>query len=103
MNLQLKNGGYTIEDMFVIEHHKKLVQNEKKKIEKENKELQECTFKPDISPSTSSLAVINKKPKIALRAPTKTQYLKTQYTQNSFISQQKEQLSKSKIFPQKSR
>lgn len=87
MNLQLKSGGYTIEDMFIIEHHKKLVENEKKKIEKENKELEECTFKPDISTSSTSLAVITKKPKIALRAPTKTQYLKTQYTQNSFISQ----------------
>ncbi|MFM7852203.1 MAG: hypothetical protein ACKO96_09875, partial [Flammeovirgaceae bacterium] len=59
----------------------------KKKIEKENKELEECTFKPDMSLSSTSLAVSTKKPKRALRAPTKTQYLKTQYTQNSFISQ----------------
>jgi hypothetical protein len=39
INIQIKDGSYTIEDLFLIDHMKKQTDNERKKIEKENREL----------------------------------------------------------------
>ena len=71
-----------MEDLYVIDHHKKIADNQRKRINQENKELEECTFKPDLSPTSSAVKVLRAKPKIALRA-NKAQHLKTQHTWNS--------------------
>jgi hemerythrin-like domain-containing protein len=49
--LNLKDGEITIEDLFILNHLKRQQSNEKKRMEKERKELDECTFKPNIKSS----------------------------------------------------
>jgi hypothetical protein len=39
----------TIEDIFVIDHMMKQASNDKKKMVREQKEMEECTFKPRLS------------------------------------------------------
>lgn len=55
-----------------------MAENQRKKLEKENLEIQKCTFQPNVSPSASSFKAIKQKPKISLRT-SKAQFLKTQY------------------------
>jgi hypothetical protein len=99
INIQVKDGSYTIEDLFLIEHMKRQTENEKKKIEKENKELESCTFKPDVSNSKSSINLIKKKPKVTLKVVNKNKnVLKTEYTQADT-----ESMSMSKIYPTRNR
>lgn len=63
----------------MLGHHKKLAENEMKRFIKENEELSHCTFKPDLSPSSSTAKAIKIKPKIALKA-NRAQRVKTEHT-----------------------
>ena len=71
--------GYTIEDLFIIDHMKRQTENEKKRIEKENREMEACTFKPDTSSSKHSINYIKKKPKVTLKPQNKRKQVKTEY------------------------
>ena len=65
--------------------------------------MEECTFKPDISPSKNTSNFTKIKPKIALKT-NKTQQLKTQYTCASLNPSDKSTtMSTSKIYPIRSR
>lgn len=75
---------------------KKQTEIEKKKIEKENKELELCTFKPDVSTSKSSINLLKKKPKVTLKAVNKAKnVMKTEYTN---VETEPEAMNISKIY-----
>lgn len=58
--------------------------------------MEECTFKPNVSTSQSSINLIKKKPKVTLKAPNKAKnIMKTEYTQ---LDSENEGTNASKVF-----